>query len=297
MAAVRSTYQEGLIPFKVEGDTHHTWYRLFGDLSNRTRAPLVVLHGGPGLPHDYLIPIADLFKIDGIPVIFYDQLGTGRSTHLPYKPNSFWTFDLFLDELTNLLNFLGVQDGFDLLGHSWGGMLAAEFVIRRRPSGLRHLVLSNSSPSKKLTRKSHAMLHAEFSKVEREAWLAGPAHPLFMQASTHYFSLHGCLVQPLPEEFRYSLAQGVAPTGDTTVFDAMNQGELKNWSIIDKLHTIRVQTLVINGRADYFQDFVCAPFFTEIPRVKWVTFEASSHSPFWEERERYMHIIGNSLAL
>jgi pimeloyl-ACP methyl ester carboxylesterase len=50
---------------------------------------------------------------------------------------------------------------------------------------------------------------------------------------------------------------------------------------------------VINGKYDVVQDFVVEPFFKHIPRVKWVRFENSSHTPFWEERERYMELVGD----
>ncbi|KAF9802602.1 hypothetical protein IEO21_09875 [Rhodonia placenta] len=288
---------EGTIPFTVDGETHQTWYRLFGDLTKRTHRPLVVIHGGPGLSHDYLLPIGDLATTASIPVILYDQVGTGRSTHLREKPASFWTIDLFLNELTNLVNHFGAQDDFDVLGHSWGGTLAIELAIRRRLPGMKHVVLSNTLAAKRLVKESNEMLQKNFPQEEREAWLAGPEHPLFGQASAHFFSLHGCLLSPPPQEMLYSLAQGSPGTGDTTVYNALSQGEYADWDVIDKLHTVEVPSLILNGRADYMQDFVNAPFFAHIPRVKWITFEKSSHMPFWEERERYMQVIQNFLSL
>ena len=72
---------------------------------------------------------------------------------------------------------------------------------------------------------------------------------------------------------------------------------LKDWTIVDRLHLVRVPTFVINGRKDISQDFVVAPFFERIPRAKWVTFENSSHTPFWEERERFMQLVGDFLKL
>lgn len=71
---------------------------------------------------------------------------------------------------------------------------------------------------------------------------------------------------------------------------------MKDWTIIDRLNKVRVPTFVTNGRADQAQDFVVAPFFQHIPKAKWVTFENSSHMSFWEERERYMKLVGEFLA-
>lgn len=71
---------------------------------------------------------------------------------------------------------------------------------------------------------------------------------------------------------------------------------MKDWSIIDRLHKVRVPTFVVNGRADQAQDSVVAPFFQHIPRVKWVTFEKASHMAYWEDREHYMKLVEEFLA-
>lgn len=52
-----------------------------------------------------------------------------------------------MDELENLLKHLGIEGDFDLLGHSWGGMLGSSFAAMRGPKGLKHLVLSDSPAS------------------------------------------------------------------------------------------------------------------------------------------------------
>jgi pimeloyl-ACP methyl ester carboxylesterase len=57
----------------------------------------------------------------------YDQMGFGESTHFPDRKGdtALWNLELFMAELDNLKQALGIQT-FDLLGHSWGGMLAAQ---------------------------------------------------------------------------------------------------------------------------------------------------------------------------
>lgn len=121
----------------------------------------MIVHGGPGLPSNYLEPFTFLDKLYGIPVILYDQLGCGRS--LPDgverdKLNDtvaksddrgvpFWTIDLFVRELDNLIRHLGIEKDFDLFGHSWGGMVAASYVTTYQPPGLKSLVLGNTVAS------------------------------------------------------------------------------------------------------------------------------------------------------
>jgi L-proline amide hydrolase len=72
-----------------------TWYRVVGDLDAAAhKAPLIICHGGPGATHDYVAPIAELYRT-GRACVLYDQLGNGRSEHLPDVDPSFWTVDLF----------------------------------------------------------------------------------------------------------------------------------------------------------------------------------------------------------
>jgi len=143
---------EGEAEFHVAaaGKPCKTWYKVVGDLGSKQR-PLVTLHGGPGGSHEYLLVLTALASTHGIPVIFYDQIGSGRSTHLPEKKGDggFWIEQLFCDELDNLVRHLGIQDDFDILGHSWGGMLGARYAISQ-PKGLNKLIISDSPASMEL---------------------------------------------------------------------------------------------------------------------------------------------------
>jgi L-proline amide hydrolase len=85
-----------------------TWYRVVGDLKSKL-TPAVVIHGGPGAPHNYVLGIVNLIASTGRPVIVYDQIGSGQSTHLKDKPSEFWTVDLFKQELKLLLKELKVS--------------------------------------------------------------------------------------------------------------------------------------------------------------------------------------------
>lgn len=117
--------REGYLPFR----DHQTWYRVTGDLKSG-KLPLVVAHGGPGCTHDYVDSFKGIAALDGRAVIHYDQLGNGKSTHLPEKGPEFWTVSLFLEELDALLAHLGIVDRYAFLGQSWGGMLGAENAVQ-----------------------------------------------------------------------------------------------------------------------------------------------------------------------
>ncbi len=98
-----------------------------------------MLHGGPGATHDYLLSIADLTE-GGRAVVHYDQLGNGRSTHFPDRGADFWTVEVFVRELHNLIDALGITRRHHVLGQSWGGFLAQEYALTH-PPGLRSLLL------------------------------------------------------------------------------------------------------------------------------------------------------------
>lgn len=127
LAMAQKSCKDGTIPFDIPGRSDipcFTYYKIFGELSSGA-PPVVVLHGGPGAGHEYLLPFAELWPQYGLPVIFYDQIGCASSTHLPQTAGDeeFWQETLFIAELNNLLDYLHLREGpgFHLLGQSWGG--------------------------------------------------------------------------------------------------------------------------------------------------------------------------------
>ena len=82
---------EGFVPFRG----HRTWYRVVGDDQSDGKLPVVLLHGGPGATHDYLEPLEGLAETGGRRVVFYDQIGCGKSD-LP-EDDSLWVVETFVD--------------------------------------------------------------------------------------------------------------------------------------------------------------------------------------------------------
>ncbi len=111
--------------------------------------PVVVLHGGPGLSHDYMAGLDALADADmgGFRVVQYDQRGTGRSARAPLedgKPDPAWlTLAAYLADLAAVRASLG--EPVHLVGHSWGGLLAQEYALAH-PGELLSLTLVDSVP-------------------------------------------------------------------------------------------------------------------------------------------------------
>ncbi|MHB1549330.1 MAG: proline iminopeptidase-family hydrolase, partial [Acidimicrobiales bacterium] len=216
MSSSDTPVSEDFVPFRE----HRTWYRITGSLGG-THPPLIILHGGPGAAHDYV----DRFKLladSERAVIHYDQIGCGRSTHLPNIGPDFWTIELFLEELDNLLAHLGISGNYDLLGQSWGGMLAAEHAVRG-PAGLRALIIANS-PASMVTwveeaNRLRAELPPDVQKTLIEHEKTGTTDSVdYQNAVRVFYSRHLCRIFPWPDELMRSLDQIEA---DPTVYHTM----------------------------------------------------------------------------
>ncbi|RDA92923.1 hypothetical protein CP533_3875 [Ophiocordyceps camponoti-saundersi (nom. inval.)] len=289
-----SVLSEGFATFRVPGSIIpcHTWYKTFGDF-NSDQPPLVILHGGPGACHDYLLPLQDL----PVPTVFYDQIGNGKSSHLPERKGdtSFWTVDLFKAELDNLLHHLRLDlRPIDVYGHSWGGMLASEWAAGNTSLNLRRLVLSNSPASmegwlagidtlrKQLPKTDQATLKAAEEKGEFKT-------PEYEAVVEKFYKRHLSLIRPREEE------NGILPFYGILRWKTRNgpseltiTGTLRNWTVIPKLQDIKVPTLLINGVQDECQDVAMQPFFDEIKHAKWVTLDHAAHFTHIDQRTKYM---------
>jgi proline-specific peptidase len=87
--------------------------------------PVVVVHGGPGLPSDYLRPLQDV--ITDRSILFYDQIGCGNSDVPPNPSHKYYSIDLLTADLHNLVNHVQLER-FHLYGQSFGGVLAFEYL-------------------------------------------------------------------------------------------------------------------------------------------------------------------------
>jgi L-proline amide hydrolase len=288
---------EGHVDFRG----YRTWYRVTGSL-DADKAPLVVVHGGPGCTHDYLDSLTGLADT-GRAVIHYDQLGNGGSTHLPGEGADFWTVDLFAAELDNLVAKLGIAGRYHVMGQSWGGMLAAEHAVTR-PAGLRSVVIADSPASMELwlaaANRLREQLPADVQATLLRHEEAGTTDSEEYAAATRvFYDRHVCRI-PWPEEVARTFA---AMDEDPTVYHTMNGpsefhvvGTLKGWTIIDRLDRITAPTFLISGKYDEATPEVVQPYADRIADVRWQIFENSSHMPHVEEKDACLEAVAAFIA-
>ncbi|KAF7972689.1 hypothetical protein HWV62_17252 [Athelia sp. TMB] len=297
---------EGTASFPVASITKPcaTWYKIFGNLKTATKCPLIVLHGGPGGNHHIVLANSKLASADRA-VIFYDQLGCGKSTHLPEKASdpSFWQMSLWISELSNLVAHLEITE-YDLLGHSFGGMLATAYASTQ-PTGLRRLVIANAPPDFPSWIVAANRIRGTLSSEAQVAIAAGEASgnretEAYEAAMKEFFGACACLLRENPDDLIACITLMMEDMTVATVTcgssEFISQGSLKDLDVTKDLANITVPTLVISGKHDRYEDHgIAKPFVKGIKNVEAAYFEHSSHMVSYEEPEKYLQIVGGFL--
>ena len=274
----------------IEVPGGRVWYRSVGEGGT----PLLCLHGGPGFTHYYLEPLEAL--ADRRQVIFYDQLGCGRSDRP--ADTALWTVPRFVEELVTVRAALGLSR-LHLFGSSWGGMLAMQYVLDRRPE-LESLILCGSPASMiRWVQDCDRLLAAqpdEVRRVIRQHEEAGfTACPEYQAAILGFYREHVCRLDPWPAGLERSFAEA-----GYDVYNIMNgpseftvTGTLKTWSVMDRLGEIRTPALLVGGRYDECQPGHLEEMHRRIAGSQLAIIEDASHLCFAEQPEEFTR-LGNS---
>lgn len=287
--------QEGFIP--VEG--YNVWYRsVGGGTGAQEQTPVLALHGGPGVPSDYIEDITQL-ATDTRRVILYDQLGCGRSDR-PDNP-AMWTIQRFVDELGVVRKALGL-DKIHLWGQSWGGILAIEYALTQ-PQGMISLTLASTASSMPVwiaeANRLRAELPAEIQNTLLRHEAAGTTDdPEYQKAMMAFYERHVIRIVPMPPQ----VARAFDNMGQQVYFTMNGPSEfhvigvIKDWDRSSRLHEIKVPTLITSGFYDESTPSINETMHKAIAGSEWVLFEHSSHMAHVEEMERYMQVMRNFLA-
>ncbi len=132
-----------MIPIETPRGTFDVWTKRVG---NNPTIKVLLLHGGPGVTHEYFEAFDSYFPAAGIEYYYYDQLGSFYSDQ-PDDCGSVGGGPRFVDEVEQVRMALGLgPDNFYLLGQSWGGILALEYALQHQDK-LKGLIISNMMAS------------------------------------------------------------------------------------------------------------------------------------------------------
>lgn len=281
---------EGYVPF----GEYKTYYKIFGKQS-AGRLPILILHGGPGSSHHYLLNLRKLSQT-GRQVIFYDQFGSGNSTGSAKELEG---SELFIEQLNSLRTALRLSD-IHLIGHSWGGMLAIDYLLTK-PKGVHSAVLSSAIISiplfqaevDKLVKKLPKTVQATLHKHEKAGSVDNKEYE---QAYKIFHDRHIYPDKPWPAELTappnafnkdiYRKLWGLSESYTTS-------GKLKNWDRIRQLSEINIPVLITSGKYDEVTPRQARVTHEQIPGSKKVLFNKSSHMHTYDEEKKYLKVVSD----
>ncbi len=260
------------------------------------RTPLLVLHGGPGIPHDYLANLALLG--DDRPVVFYDQLGCGLSDR-PDDP-SLWTRERFAREVDSMRLALGLGEVV-LYGHSWGSILAVDYLTGasgERPRGVRGAILAGPALSIPRWIEDSRRLISSLPEDVAEALLEGERtgdtdSEAYQAATQAFYARYVCRSDPWPEE----LERAFAGMGDQ-VYLSMNgpteftiTGPLRTVDVTPRLGELGVPVLYICGEYDEATPESTRAYAALTPDSEVVVVEGAAHVANYDRPTEYMRAL------
>lgn len=267
------------------------WHRTVG--AGKAGVPLLVLHGGPGASCDYLEPIEALS--DERPVVFYDQLGGGRSDRP--TDTSLWTLARFADELAQVRRALGLER-VHIVGQSWGSMLAVEYMLTKRPKGVVSLVLSGPclnvprfvADQRAWLRKFGPGTEKVITRCEAAGDFGSAEYRAAMQT---YYERHVCRLDPWPDcmirtfdLMGHAVYEHMWGPSEFTV-----TGTLRDYDRTERLAEIRVPTLFTCGRYDEATPATTAYYQSRLPGSEMVVLEDASHEHHVEKPAEYIRVV------
>ena len=275
---------------------YHVWTKKVGN----GKIKVLLLHGGPGFSHDYFECFEDFLPKEGIEFYYYDQLGCGNSD-VP-TDTSCWTIPRYVEEVEQVRKGLGL-DNFYLLGHSWGSMLAMEYLVKYQ-SHVKGAVICNMTASVKsyipyaeeLKRKFLTKAEiATYDSLDRLKLFNSPEYEKLLMSKLYTHTICQMPVDKWPEPLLRAFKK-VNPT----IYIQMQgvdefhvTGNFKDWDIWDRLSNIKVPTLIIGGMMDEMNPEDIKREGSLIPNSRTYLCPNGAHMSMYDDQQNYFsNLIG-----
>lgn len=281
-----------LIPIKTPVGTFKVWTKRFG---NNPRIKILLLHGGPGMTHEYMECFETFFQREGFEFYEYDQLGSYYSDQP--TDSSLWTIDRFVDEVEQVRRAIGADSSnFYLLGNSWGGLLAMEYALKyqQHVKGLIIADMMASAPdygnyaTNVLAKQMNPEALEEIRALEEQKNFGNPRY-MELLIPNHY-AVHICRLKEWPDALTRSLKHTNA-----TIYTMMQgpsefgiSGRLANWDIKDRLKEIAVPTLFTVGKYDTMDPKAIEAQSKRVQKGRYLFCPNGSHLSMWDDQQVFM---------
>ena len=289
-----TTVQSGGIKMvPVAGGKYKVWTKKVGD----GKIKVLLLHGGPGLTHEYFECMESYFPQAGIEFYYYDQLGSHYSDHP--TDTALWSVERFTDEVEEVRKGLGL-DSFYLLGHSWGGMLTMEYAVKY-PDHLQGVIISNMTASIPdyvvyINKLRDKLPHEEVAAMKKYEAANKSDDPEYQKLVQKLYNQYICRLSEWPEPLTRSFAHI-----NSQVYNTMQgnnefvvTGKFKNWNAWDKIPKIKCRTLVIGSDYDEMDPKEIEKMSKVIPGAELLMCQGS-HMSLWDDQQHYMEGVINFL--
>jgi proline iminopeptidase len=282
-----------LIPVETAQGRFHVWTRRTG---RNPRIRVLLLHGGPGVTHEYFevcdrhLPEAD------VEYYYYDQLGSYYSDQ-PDDPG-LWDLPRFVDEVEQVRRALGLgRENFFLLGHSWGGILAIEYALAH-PTALKGLIIANmmsSIPAYNDYAREVLMPRIDPAVLaEIQALEAAGRHedPRYMELLIPHHYQHHVLRMPVEQwpdpvkrAFSHLNAEVYVPMQGPSELGA--SGRLVDWDRSPDLGRLAMPVLTIGARHDTMDPAHMAWMARQIPQGRHHLCPVGSHLAMYDDENAW----------
>tara|TARA_R110002124_G_scaffold60757_1_gene166540 strand:- start:9333 stop:10280 length:948 start_codon:yes stop_codon:yes gene_type:complete len=265
------------------------WYRVTG---NGNGTPLLLLHGGPGFTSHPLNPMSELGS--DRPIIFIDQLGSGRSDIL--KDTSLMTIENFVEHISQVKSGLGLNE-FYLYGHSWGTMLAMDFYLKY-PEGIKGIIFASPLLSTEMWSKDADKLIKELPDSVQQDIAIHTANktydsPEYQEAMGVYYTNYVARKTPwdanIDSTFSMANLEIYSFMWGPSEFKAT--GNLKDYNRLDEVKTISVPTLFICGEYDEAQPSTVQFYQSLVRNSRFEVIENSAHVLTHDNPEKHNQIV------
>jgi proline iminopeptidase len=273
----------------VEVPGGRVWYRIVG---SGTATPLLLLHGGPGVPGYYMKPLAAL--ADERPVIFYDQLGAGHSD--PITDTTLLTVDRFVAELAAVREALEL-DKVHILGHSWGTMLATDYLLTR-PAGVKSVILASPAISiprwvadaRALLTTMPDSMQAAVARHEADGTFDAPEYQAAVMA---FYQRYLARKLPWSADLDSAFSQ-LSPTVYGYMWgpsEFTGTGTLQGYDRTDRLYEITIPTLFTTGRYDEALVPTVEYYRSLVPGAEMAIIENAAHLTMQDDSAENVRVV------
>ncbi|MBF4508220.1 alpha/beta fold hydrolase [Flavobacterium sp. JLP] len=277
--------------YATNSDASKTYYKIFGK-----GEPLLIINGGPGMNSNGFEGMAKILA-ETQETIIYDQRGTGKSKLKDVNSKTI-SMKIMADDIESLRKHLKIKK-WNILGHSFGGMLASYYATIY-PNSINKLVLSSSGGIDLTLRKTENLIERNLSKVEKDSmnyW-----NDRIEKGDTSYTAALGrgkAMAPAYVYDRKYvpiiaeRLTQGNS-TINSLLWDDMQK---INFDCSAKLKNFKNPVLIIQGKEDVISNEIGELAHKTIPNSKLILLEHCRHYGWLDAKEKYFGEINSFLKL